>query len=208
MVRIHIHGESTGPLDLLHLSLGTGGAAQVLQLPNDPQHGGERNLTHSQAETLVRAKAKVNILAHITVQFDLLRVGECLGVMACSHLGRSAGQGIVHRATDAEQAMTYQVTIYRLASLQGHLFSVIVKDGGLDNLPWQRKRRSDSCAFHKANIARVSGVLQLRRNRKQVNSLSQKQLICLGRVLLRQALNFGKMSSVFFLKVKVQALNK
>lgn len=86
MLRIHVHGDATDSLNLLELTLRTRGTTEVLQFPNHSEHGRQGNFAHIKAETLVATEAKVNVLAQVTVQPDLLGIWECLGVMTASNL--------------------------------------------------------------------------------------------------------------------------
>lgn len=86
MLRIHVHGDATDSLDLLELTLRTRGTTEVVQFPNHSEHGRQSNFAHIEAETLVATEAKVNVLAQVAVQPDLLGIWECFRVMTASNL--------------------------------------------------------------------------------------------------------------------------
>lgn len=88
MLRIHIHGQTPQGRQFLQLTLGSRSTAQILKLPDYPQHGGQCYLTHAESETLMGTKAEVGILTQVSVEADLFGVWPCLGVVACGDLDR------------------------------------------------------------------------------------------------------------------------
>lgn len=97
MLGIHIHSQTSQGGQLLQLALWSRSTTKILQLPNNPQHSGQCHLAHGEAETLVRTKAEVGVLAQIAVQADLFGVWPCLGVVACGYLERT--NGVKHEAS-------------------------------------------------------------------------------------------------------------
>lgn len=86
ILSIHIHSQTAKGREFLQLALWSRSTTKILQLSNYPQHSRQCYLAHAEAETLVRAKAKVGVLTQVTVQTNLFWVWPCLGIVACGNL--------------------------------------------------------------------------------------------------------------------------
>lgn len=139
MLSIHIHSQTSQGGQLLQLTLWSRRTTKILQLSDNPQHSRQCDLTHAEAEALVRTKAKVGVLTQVAVQTDLFRVGPCLGVVACGDLERGIMLG-VKSFSGIRVKWTYQVDEYVLTGLQGNLLAIVFDDSWLGDFAWQCDR--------------------------------------------------------------------
>lgn len=86
MLSIHIHSNITRPSELFQLTLEPGRTAEVVQAPDNPEHGGECSLAHIHAEALMRSKTEVKIRINGAIKLNLIGIGECDGIVTGGNL--------------------------------------------------------------------------------------------------------------------------
>lgn len=86
MLGIHIHGDSSQPIEPLQIALGPGGTSDIIQSPKNLEHSGKCKRAHLNAKAFMRTEAKVSVQAHVTVKTDLVGIGERNRIAACNNL--------------------------------------------------------------------------------------------------------------------------
>lgn len=127
MVGSHVLGNTPGSLKSFEVTLRSWGPPEVVQPADDLQHGGKAEFAHSKAQALMRPKAEMRVQAHVPVQFYLVGLGECHGVMGCRNLYSpvsTCGQSTVDLSKDG--GVAYQIAKNFLACLQVDLLAVIL----------------------------------------------------------------------------------
>lgn len=87
MVSRHIHRNATRSSQFSQTTLGSRGAADILQSCDNFEHGRETSLAETDAKALMRPESKVGVCTHITVEPDLFGLFEGGRVLAGRNLG-------------------------------------------------------------------------------------------------------------------------